>query len=803
MRIALFAALGGFLFGYDLGLIGPALEAYKEAGFELVEWQYGLVVSAAKWGAVLGTFLGGALMLYYGRQPSVAINAVFFVTGPVIMASLSPWWCLAIGRVFIGLGVGVSAVVVPAYLGEIAPAKVRGTIVESYELMLCLGMAAAQLFDMAVYNLAGNWRWMVGAPAVPGALLLLAPIILPESPRWLVVQGRLDEALAILHRIYTNERLPGGVQQSTAEVEHELLLLWSGVEQEQAAAAERRAGLGRAPRQRRAREGGAWSSMLARHKARRFHQLAGQAGAGAAEMVDAAVAAHGGLNGAVHGDEAAVKLGTGEQPPGAGLEMVPLDQAQEDAFASAALQEVDLRDDGCKPSSLPLEQPASAAALLHAVDAGRGAQGPWEGMRGSSTSGMEGELPAPHTFSGSGHAADADADGVAKDQARPSSAAAAEAGGGGGSGADVAAAGGETVVAGPAGVCSVSMTSAQSRTGLGGFLYTAAVMLWDLVLVARGQEKRAFLVALCLAAFNQAMGSTVVIEYAPKVLGAMDVTSEQVKSLLTVSVSFSKLIGVAAAMLLVDRWGRRPLLLLGSTLCAGFLGLTALGYWLSSVPLLIAGLDLFIGAFSLSWAGIFWVLLSEIFSMGAKSPACSAATALLFTAGAITDLTFPLMFDSGLGGGTFLVYAGVAAASSVFVYFMVPETKGRTLQEVQQLMGSAPAPGQRLMSQAPSLLLPGQWLRSSDPEPVGQSHPTASAAAGAGGLGHSGAAAAAGGEAAQGSMQRVATTKGGSRATGWLAQVTPASLTRRWERFEPGEGPQGDKPLAQQPAEGT
>ena len=82
---------------------------------------------------------------------------------------------LTVGRVLIGLGIGVSAVVVPAYLGEVAPARVRGRIVEVYEVMLCLGMLSAMLVDAALEHVPWNWRWMVGAPVVPAIFLACAP----------------------------------------------------------------------------------------------------------------------------------------------------------------------------------------------------------------------------------------------------------------------------------------------------------------------------------------------------------------------------------------------------------------------------------------------------------------------------------------------------------------------------------------------------------------------------------------------------------------------------------------------------
>lgn len=87
---------------------------------------------------------------------------------------------------------------------------VRGRVVECYELLLCAGVLAAALGDAAFQSLPGNWRWMVGAPLVPALLLSLSLCLLPESPRWLVIRGRLDEALAVIHRVYMGHILPAG-----------------------------------------------------------------------------------------------------------------------------------------------------------------------------------------------------------------------------------------------------------------------------------------------------------------------------------------------------------------------------------------------------------------------------------------------------------------------------------------------------------------------------------------------------------------------------------------------------------------
>jgi hypothetical protein len=236
--ITTFSCISSFLFGYDLGLMGGALLHIKQS-MGTTDAIDGIIVGAAKLGAVLGTFLGGSFMLYYGRRKAIAVDSGFFLVGPIVMAFAWNVEGLVIGRLIVGMGIGISAVVVPAYLGEVSPAKVRGRVVELYEVMLCFGMLSAALVDAALDAVPGNWRWMVGAPAIPALVMAVAAMYLPESPRWLVTEGRLDEALAVMHKIHTSQVLPQGVQESTAVVEDELLQLWSSVEQDKAATAAR------------------------------------------------------------------------------------------------------------------------------------------------------------------------------------------------------------------------------------------------------------------------------------------------------------------------------------------------------------------------------------------------------------------------------------------------------------------------------------------------------------------------------------------------------------------------------------
>ena len=186
LRIAAFAGLGGFLFGYDLGLIaGALLYMDTDEDLHLTTASSEVIVGMAKLGAVFGTFIGGALMVDVGRKRAIAVTGVFFLLGPLAMALSADAAGLAVGRLVVGLGVGASAVCVPAYVAEMAPPETRGALVVTYELMLCFGMLFAGVADYALRDATNNWRWMVAAPAVPAAAMVLGIYVLPESPRWL------------------------------------------------------------------------------------------------------------------------------------------------------------------------------------------------------------------------------------------------------------------------------------------------------------------------------------------------------------------------------------------------------------------------------------------------------------------------------------------------------------------------------------------------------------------------------------------------------------------------------------------
>ncbi|KAI3430693.1 hypothetical protein D9Q98_005282 [Chlorella vulgaris] len=736
LLVASFASICGFLFGYDLGLIGGALLEIRD-DFGIGDWAAEAIVSAAKFGAFFGTFIGGAAMLHYGRRKAIAVDSLFFIVGPLVMAASAGVAGLVVGRVIVGLGIGISAVVVPSYLGEVAPAKVRGRVVEMYELLLCAGMVAALLCDAALQSLPGNWRWMVGAPVLPALVLSLSLCLLPESPRWLVIRGQLDEALAVIHRVYTNRHLPAGMQHSTAEVEEELLQLWSSVEKDRAAAETRRLAHAERARQRaeqRAakaagpaaasggsaspRHNGGWQRLQPAEgeegeeedEQQQQRRQVSAASSEAAAVEAGAAGVHRRMQRAVQsagGDQAwrerrdpmqqgALNSGSsnnGEAARGSSPLRVPLhlrrirtssrdfqqDQQQLQGFDAheevsldtpppppyqAALAAGSQASSASRPPpAVPTTTAAPAAAPAAAVAMGGGTL-----LRLDEWGGV------PLLPSGQGVSPDA-----RQQQQDEQQADGQEVAGGGGAAAHPP----------------MSLGGSSMRfNGGGGFLGTLRRMLGDIYLVACGPERQALQMSLWLAFFNQAFASTSIINYAPQVLERAGVESHSAAMLMSSLVGGTKLLGVLLSLFLVDTLGRRPLLLWGSLGCAASLAALALADWLALKAFLVAAMCAFIFAFSASWAGVFWVLLSELFSMSAKSPAASAATATLFLTGAIADTLF-LTLHGWLGPFVFLIFAGLAATAGLYVAAVVPETKGKSLQEVQALLSLRCAPGSR------------------------------------------------------------------------------------------------------------
>ena len=211
--LAALASLGGLLFGYDTGVISGALPFIKR-DFTLSAGMEGVATSAVLVGATLGAAFAGFLSDRYGRKLVILFVAALFVVGALGSAEAPSLGVLLAARAVVGVAIGVASMLTPLYLAEIAPKERRGGIVSLNQFCITFGILVSYLADYALTGAASNWRWMLGLGAVPGAILFLGMLFLPESPRWLAGQNRGADARAALKAL----RIGTDVEAELAEL---------------------------------------------------------------------------------------------------------------------------------------------------------------------------------------------------------------------------------------------------------------------------------------------------------------------------------------------------------------------------------------------------------------------------------------------------------------------------------------------------------------------------------------------------------------------------------------------------------
>lgn len=224
LRLAFSAGIGGLLFGYDTGVISGAL-LYIRDDFSSVDkktWLQEMIVSMAIAGAIIGAAIGGWANDKFGRRTSILVADFLFFTGAVIMAAAPNPSLLIIGRIFVGFGVGMASMTSPLYISEASPARVRGALVSTNGFLITGGQFLAYLINLAFTKAPGTWRWMLGVAGIPALLQFVLMLLLPESPRWLYRKNRVEEAEAILRKIYSPQEIEGEIQALKESVDAEI-----------------------------------------------------------------------------------------------------------------------------------------------------------------------------------------------------------------------------------------------------------------------------------------------------------------------------------------------------------------------------------------------------------------------------------------------------------------------------------------------------------------------------------------------------------------------------------------------------
>jgi sugar porter (SP) family MFS transporter len=197
--LAAVAAIAGFLFGYDEGVIAVA-RPLLDKDFTMSAAVGGFMTAAVPLGALVAASVAGRITDRFGRRRVLMAAAALFALGALIAAGITAIWMLVAARLVLGLAIGLAAVVAPLYISESAPFAIRGALVSTYQLAITVGILASYLTGLVISG-AGMWRHMFGLGAVPGVLFLVGLAFLPESPRWLVLKGLPDGARASLLRL--------------------------------------------------------------------------------------------------------------------------------------------------------------------------------------------------------------------------------------------------------------------------------------------------------------------------------------------------------------------------------------------------------------------------------------------------------------------------------------------------------------------------------------------------------------------------------------------------------------------------
>jgi sugar porter (SP) family MFS transporter len=224
VTIATIAATGGLLFGFDTGVISGAQNFLQDAaGWGISDSQLEWVTTAVLIGAVLGAALSGRVTDILGRKTVIIVAAIIFAVGAIATGAAPSVSFLVIGRIVIGIAIGIASFSVPLYISEISPTKNRGALVTMNQLMITIGILVSYISDYLIANDANpfSWRWMFYVGFFPALILFVGMFFVPETPRWLIGKGREEEGRKILDKVEDPELVEEAVQKIKADIARE------------------------------------------------------------------------------------------------------------------------------------------------------------------------------------------------------------------------------------------------------------------------------------------------------------------------------------------------------------------------------------------------------------------------------------------------------------------------------------------------------------------------------------------------------------------------------------------------------
>lgn len=219
--VASITATGGFLFGFDAGVISGAMNFLQDPkGWGVTDSQVEWITTAVIIGAMIGAGLCGKLTDMLGRKKIILTAAVVFTGGALFTGLAQDVLSLILGRLVLGIAIGFASITVPLYISEISPAKMRGALVSLNQLMIAFGGKVSYLSDFIIANDSDpfSWRWMFIVGVFPAVIMLIGILFLPETPRWLIAKGYEQKGRAILDKVEDPELVDEAVRKIKADI---------------------------------------------------------------------------------------------------------------------------------------------------------------------------------------------------------------------------------------------------------------------------------------------------------------------------------------------------------------------------------------------------------------------------------------------------------------------------------------------------------------------------------------------------------------------------------------------------------